>query len=67
VVSIYCGTQIKQAIFPLHDDMRYAAVLDDVYRLIAGAMRKDFDSLVEHTDVELYLSQRALKIHETEI
>lgn len=66
MVSIYCGTQIKQAIFPLHDDMRYAAVLDDV-GLIAGAMRKDFDSLIEHTDEELYLSQRALKIHETEI
>ena len=48
-------------IFALHDDIRYAGVVDDSGLLIAGGMRKGIDSIVDQNNEELYLAQTALR------
>jgi hypothetical protein len=53
--------RLCEQIFALHDDIRYAAVVDDSGLLIAGGMRKGFDSIVDQNNEELYLAQTALR------
>jgi predicted regulator of Ras-like GTPase activity (Roadblock/LC7/MglB family) len=48
-------------IFALHDDIRYAGVVDDSGLLIAGGMRKGIDSIVDQNNEELYLAHTALR------
>ena len=50
-----------QKVFALHDDIRYAGILDDAGLLIAGGMRVGIDSIVDQTNEELYLAQTALR------
>jgi hypothetical protein len=50
-----------EEIFALHDDIRYAGVVDDSGLLIAGGMRKGIDSIVDQNNEELYLAQTALR------
>jgi hypothetical protein len=53
--------KLCEAVFTLHDDIRYAGVIDDTGLLIAGGMRKGIDSVVDQTNEELYLAQTALR------
>jgi hypothetical protein len=53
--------KLCEQIFALHDDIRYAAVVDDSGLLIAGGMRKGIDSIVDQNNEELYLAQTALR------
>ena len=53
--------KLCEAIFALHDDIRYAGVIDDTGLLIAGGMRKGIDSIIDQTNEELYLAQTALR------
>jgi len=53
--------KLCEAVFTLHDDIRYAGVVDDTGLLIAGGMRKGIDSVVDQTNEELYLAQTALR------
>jgi hypothetical protein len=53
--------KLCKAIFALHDDIRYAGVIDDTGLLVAGGMRKGIDSIVDQTNEELYLAQTALR------
>ena len=54
-------TELCESIFTLHDDIRYAAVVDDAGLQIAGGMRRGIDSIVDQTNEELYLAQTALR------
>jgi hypothetical protein len=54
-------TKLCESIFALHDDIRYAAVVDDTGLQIAGGMRRGIDSIVDQTSEELYLTQTALR------
>jgi len=54
-------TELCESIFGLHDDIRYAAVVDDAGLQIAGGMRRGIDSIVDQTNEELYLAQTALR------
>jgi len=49
--------KLCQAVFALHDDIRYAGVIDDTGLLIAGGTREGIDSIVDQTNEELYLAQ----------
>jgi hypothetical protein len=53
--------RLCEQIFALHDDIRYAGVVDDSGLLIAGGMRKGIDSIVDQNNEELYLTQTALR------
>ena len=53
--------RLCEQIFALHDDIRYAALVDDSGLLIAGGMRKGIDSIVDQNNEELYLAQTALR------
>ena len=53
--------RLCEQIFVLHDDIRYAAVVDDSGLLIAGGMRRGIDSIVDQNNEELYLAQTALR------
>jgi hypothetical protein len=53
--------RLCEEIFALHDDIRYAGVVDDSGLLIAGGMRKGIDSIVDQNNEELYLAQTALR------
>src|ERR687886_11193 len=53
--------RLCEQIFALHDDIRYAGVVDDSGLLIAGGMRKGIDSIVDQSNEELYLAQTALR------
>jgi hypothetical protein len=53
--------KLCEAVFALHDDIRYAGVIDDTGLLLAGGMRKGIDSVVDQTNEELYLAQTALR------
>ena len=53
--------KLCQAIFALHDDIRYAGVIDDTGLLIAGGTRTGIDSIVDQTNEELYLAQTVLR------
>jgi hypothetical protein len=54
-------TELCESIFALHDNIRYAAVVDDAGLQIAGGMRRGIDSIVDQTNEELYLAQTALR------
>jgi hypothetical protein len=54
-------TKLCKTIFALHEDIRYAGVIDDTGLLIAGGMRKGIDSIVDQTNEELYLAQTVLR------
>jgi len=53
--------RLCERIFALHDDIRYAGVVDDTGLLIAGGMRNGIDSIVDQNNEELYLAQTALR------
>ena len=53
--------RLCEEIFALHDDIRYAGVVDDSGLLIAGGTRKGIDSIVDQSNEELYLAQTALR------
>lgn len=48
-------------VFALNDDIRYAAVIDDMGTVVAGGMRKGTDSITNQANDELYLAQTALR------
>jgi hypothetical protein len=54
-------SELCESVFALHDDIRYAAVIDDAGLPIAGGMRKGIDSIVDQINEELYLAQTALR------
>jgi hypothetical protein len=54
-------SKLCEAVFALHDDLRFAAVIDDAGGVIAGGMRRGIDSLVDQNNEELYLTQTALR------
>lgn len=53
--------RLCQQVFALHDDIRYAGIIDDFGSLIAGGMRKGIDSITAEDNDELYLVQTALR------
>ncbi|HEX9319015.1 MAG TPA: DUF6659 family protein [Nitrososphaeraceae archaeon] len=53
--------KLCEAVFALHDDLRYAGVIDDAGGVVAGGMRKGIDSLVDQDNEDLYLTQTALR------
>jgi sugar lactone lactonase YvrE len=53
--------KLCERVFSLHDDIRYAGVINDGGSLIAGGMRKGLDSITEDQNDELYLAQTALR------
>ena len=61
VVYIMNYQTLCERIFALHDDIRYAGVVDDSGMLIAGGMRNGIDSIVDQNNEELYLAQTALR------
>jgi hypothetical protein len=61
VVYIMDYQTLCERIFALHDDIRYAGVVDDSGMLIAGGMRNGIDSIVDQNNEELYLAQTALR------
>jgi hypothetical protein len=61
VVYIMDYKRLCERIFALHDDIRYAGIVDDSGLLIAGGMRNGIDSIVDQNNEELYLAQTALR------
>ena len=53
--------ELCEKVFSLHDDIRYAGVINDGGSLLAGGMRKGLDSITEDQNDELYLAQTALR------
>jgi hypothetical protein len=53
--------KLCEKVFGLHDDIRYAGVINDAGTLLAGGMRKGLDSITEDQNDELYLAQTALR------
>ena len=53
--------RLCEQVFALHDDIRYAGVIDDTGLLIAGGMRKGLASMTEKGNDDLYLTQTALR------
>jgi hypothetical protein len=53
--------KLCEKVFALHDDIRYAGIIDDTGILIAGGMRKGLDSMTEQDNDELYLAQTAIR------
>jgi hypothetical protein len=53
--------KLCQQVFALHDDIRYAGIINDFGALIAGGMRKGIDSITAEDNDELYLVQTALR------
>jgi hypothetical protein len=53
--------RLCQAVFSLHEDVRYAGVVDDAGSVIAGGMKSGMDSLIDENNEELYLTQTALR------
>src|ERR671925_1776512 len=53
--------KVCDKVFSLHDDIRYAGVINDAGTLIAGGMRKGLDSITAEENDELYLAQTALR------
>jgi hypothetical protein len=54
-------TKLCNKVFALNDDVRYAAVIDDMGAVVAGGMRKGIDSITDQSNDELYLAQTALR------
>ena len=61
VVYIMDYQRLCERIFALHEDIRYAGIVDDSGLLIAGGMRNGIDSIVDQNNEELYLAQTALR------
>jgi hypothetical protein len=61
IVYIMDYQRLCERIFALHDDIRYAGIVDDSGLLIAGGMRNGIDSIVDQNNEELYLAQTALR------
>ena len=53
--------KLCKSIFALHDDIRYAGVVDETGALLAGGMKKGIDSIVDVAGEELYLAQTAIR------
>ena len=53
--------KLCENVFRLHDDIRYAGIINDAGTLLAGGMRKGLDSITEDQSDELYLAQTALR------
>lgn len=53
--------KLCKSIFALHDDIRYAGVVDESGVLVAGGMKKGIDSIVDETSEELYLAQTSIR------
>src|SRR5919201_5863600 len=53
--------KLCEEVFALHDDIRYAGIIDDTGILIAGGMRKGLDSMTEQDNDELYLAQTVIR------
>jgi hypothetical protein len=53
--------KLCENVFRLHDDIRYAGVINDAGTLLAGGMRKGLDSITEEQSDGLYLAQTALR------
>jgi hypothetical protein len=53
--------RLCEQVFALHNDIRYAGVIDDTGLLIAGGMRKGLASMTEKGNDDLYLTQTALR------
>jgi hypothetical protein len=53
--------KLCKSIFALHDDIRYAGVVDETGTLLAGGMKKGIDSIVDVVGEELYLAQTAIR------
>lgn len=53
--------KLCEGVFALHDDLRYAGVIDDAGSVIAGGMKRGMDSLIDENNEELYLTQTALR------
>ena len=54
-------SKLCEDVFALHDDIRYAGVIDDMGILIAGGMRRGLDSMTQQENDELYLAQTAIR------
>jgi hypothetical protein len=53
--------KLCENVFRLHEDIRYAGIINDAGTLLAGGMRKGLDSITEDQSDELYLAQTALR------
>jgi hypothetical protein len=53
--------KLCEAVFALHDDVRYAGVIDDAGSVIAGGMKRGMGSIMDENNEELYLAQTALR------
>jgi hypothetical protein len=53
--------KLCEGVFALHDDLRYAGVIDDAGSVIAGGMKRGMDSIIDENNEELYLTQTALR------
>lgn len=53
--------KLCEQVFGLNDDVRYAAVIDDMGAVVEGGMRKGIDSITNQSNDELYLAQTALR------
>lgn len=53
--------KLCEQVFALNDDVRYAAVIDDMGAVVAGGMRMGIDSITDQSNDELYLAQTALR------
>lgn len=53
--------KLCKKVFALNDDIRYAAVIDDMGAVVEGGMRKGIDSITDQSNDELYLAQTALR------
>ncbi|MDF2767584.1 MAG: hypothetical protein K0S91_419 [Nitrososphaeraceae archaeon] len=53
--------KLCEEVFALHDDIRYAGIIDDTGTLIAGGLRIGLDSMTEQDNDELYLAQTAIR------
>ena len=61
LIAVLNFEELCQQVFALHDDIRYAGIIDDFGSLIAGGMRKGIDSITAQDNDELYLVQTALR------
>lgn len=53
--------RLCEAVFALHDDVRYAGVIDDAGNVRAGGMKRGMGSIMDENNEELYLTQTALR------
>lgn len=53
--------KLCEKVLALNDDIRYAAVIDDMGVVLAGGMRKGIYSITDQSNDDLYLAQTALR------